>query len=215
MTCASCVSTVERALERVPGVAQASVNLATEKASVELGQDGVTLEQLREAVSQAGYRIPTTKTILNVGGMTCAACVGHVENALNKVDGVVDATVNLATEKATVEHLPDIVDIADFRQAVSGAGYSVEGVPEEADDEAEQQRLTRTKEIRTLTNKVALAGAVGTAIMILMYIPLETLRVSEFQLNLALWLMATPVQFWAAPCFTAPLGAPPGTEPPT
>jgi len=201
MTCASCVSNVERALERVPGVDRVSVNLATEKAAVELGQEGVTLEQLREAVSQAGYRIPTTKTILNVGGMTCAACVGHVENALNKVDGVVDATVNLATEKATVEHVLDVVGIADFRQAVSGAGYSVEGVTEEADDEAEQHRLARTKEIRTLTRKVALAGAVGTTIMVLMYIPLETLRVSEFQLNLALWLMATPVQFWAGAVF--------------
>ena len=117
------------------------------------------------------------------------------------VYGVVEANVNLATEKAAVEYLPGVADLALFRQAVTGAGYSVEGVTEEADEEAAQQRLARTKEINALTRKVALAGAVGTAVMVLMYIPLETLRVTEFQLNVALWLMANPVQFWAGAVF--------------
>ena len=201
MTCAACVSNVENALKRVPGISSVAVNLGTEKAAIDLESNEVPLDALRQAVSQAGYQVGTAKTTLNIGGMTCAACVSHVEKALDGVYGVVNAQVNLATEKAAVEYLAGVTDLAMFRQAVTGAGYSVEGVAEEASEEAELQRLARTKEITTLTRKVALAGAVGTIVMVLMYIPLETLQVTEFQLNVALWLMATPVQFWAGAVF--------------
>ena len=201
MTCAACVSHVEAALKSVPGIASVSVNLATEQAALDLETSGLPLERLRKAVAGAGYKVPTATITLDIGGMTCASCVSHVENALDGVYGVVEAKVNLATEKAAVEYLAGVADLALFRQAVTGAGYLVEGVTEEADEEAAQQRLARTKEINTLTRKVALAGAVGTAVMVLMYIPLETLRVTEFQLNVALWLMATPVQFWAGAVF--------------
>jgi len=201
MTCASCVSHVEKALQGVPGVSGVSVNLGTEKASLEYSSGEAPVDQLRQAVADAGYKVATTKTTLNIGGMTCAACVFHVENALKGVSGVVEATVNLATEKATVEYTAGVVDQMGLQHAVSDAGYSAEGVTEGADDDAELQRLARTKEIRTLTRKVALAGSVGAAIMVLMFTPLETLRVSEFQLNLVLWLMATPVQFWAGAVF--------------
>ena len=200
MTCAACVSNVERALERVPGVARASVNLATENASVELGPDGVTLAQLREAVGHAGYRIPSTKTILNIGGMTCAACVGHVENALKKVDGVVDAAVNLATEKVTVEHVPDAVGIADFRRAVQQVGYQIEGVDAEgASTAAELERLSKVKEIRAVRNRFVFAAAIGILLLLGTFDlfpwvpPLMELGFYPF----LLWALATPVQFWA------------------
>ncbi len=202
MTCAACVGHVENALASVPGVSNASVNLATERGSVAYGAADINLKQLRDAVEKSGYRVPTVKTTLAVGGMTCAACVGHVENSLNQLPAVVSAVVNLATEKATVEYAPGMADVDDFRRAVQSAGYQVVGDESQGlDSAAELERLARTKEIRTLTRKVALAGAVGAAVMVLMYIPLETLRVSEFQLNLALWLMATPVQFWAGAVF--------------
>ena len=88
MTCAACVSHVESALKGVAGVGKVSVNLATEKAVVELENGEVSVERLAHAVSQAGYKIPATTMTLNVAGMTCAACVSHVEGALAKVTGV-------------------------------------------------------------------------------------------------------------------------------
>jgi P-type Cu+ transporter len=91
MTCASCVAHVEHALQDVPGVTGVSVNLATEKASVELADGRVALDRLRDAVAQAGYSVPTARTTLNIGGMTCASCVAHVEHALEEVPGVVEA----------------------------------------------------------------------------------------------------------------------------
>ena len=103
MTCAACVSHVEGALMEVDGVSGVSVNLATEKAVVDIESAGVAVEQLSQAVARAGYKIPTTKTTMRIGGMTCTSCVSHVQNALNAVAGVVEAGVNLATDKATVE----------------------------------------------------------------------------------------------------------------
>ena len=125
MTCAACVRRVERALSKVDGVSWASVNLATEKATVEHGP-GVGTGDLVSAVEGAGYGAELEKTTLGVTGMTCAACVGRVEKTLRKAPGVLRADVNLATEKATVEYLPGGASFGEFRRAVEGAGYGLE-----------------------------------------------------------------------------------------
>ena len=95
MTCASCVSHVATALEEALGVEEVTVNLATEKATVRLSSRDVRLGDLVDAVEDAGYGIATEKVTLGIGGMTCASCVGHVESALNSVEGVASASVNL------------------------------------------------------------------------------------------------------------------------
>lgn len=121
MTCASCVGRVEKALAKVPGVDRVSVNLATEEAFVQSGAplDVVTLTQ---AVSAAGYETRVGETVLRIEGMTCASCVGRVEKALAKVPGVVTVSVNLATEKATIQAL-STVTVASLKAAVDKAGY--------------------------------------------------------------------------------------------
>ncbi|CAJ5875359.1 copper-translocating P-type ATPase [Burkholderia pseudomallei] len=143
MTCASCVGRVEKALAQVPGVARATVNLATEKAAVDADADAhVDTARLIDAVKRAGYRaspvsdpvdessaasperVATQSFELDIAGMTCASCVGRVEKALAQVPGVARATVNLATEKATVDADADAhVDTARLIDAVKRAGY--------------------------------------------------------------------------------------------
>ncbi|WP_081085569.1 heavy metal translocating P-type ATPase [Burkholderia cepacia] len=135
MTCASCVSRVEKALAKVPGVTRASVNLATERATVDVTAD-VTAARLAEAVKQAGYgatpvagaAIPLAASPapadleLDIDGMTCASCVGRVEKALAAVPGVARVAVNLATERASV-HGAGALDAATLIAAVTTAGY--------------------------------------------------------------------------------------------
>src|SRR5437899_2585573 len=94
MTCASCVGRVEKAIKGVQGVASATINLATEKASVHL-RTGTAIETVAAAVAKAGYDVPTETISLAISGMTCASCVGRVEAALKKVPGVTYASVNL------------------------------------------------------------------------------------------------------------------------
>lgn len=136
MTCASCVSRVEKALAKVSGVTHASVNLATERATVDAAAD-VSAAQLAEAVKQAGYgATPVAGAVatrpaesaasadleLDIGGMTCASCAGRVEKALAAVPGVARASVNLATERASV-HGNGALDAATLIAAVTTAGY--------------------------------------------------------------------------------------------
>ncbi|RYE42258.1 MAG: copper-translocating P-type ATPase [Hyphomicrobiales bacterium] len=122
MTCASCVMRVEKTLKAIPGVKNASVNLATEKASV-VADSSVTSEVLAAAVRKAGYDVASREIELQVDGMTCASCVSRVEKALLKVPGVTSAMVNLATEKATIQALSTVSPGA-LQLAVERAGYT-------------------------------------------------------------------------------------------
>src|SRR4051812_30195188 len=97
MTCASCAGRVDRALGKVPGVTGAQVNLATERAEV---RGTAPLAAVIGAVERAGYAVPEQRFDLGIGGMTCATCAGRVERALRRVPGVLEASVNLATERA-------------------------------------------------------------------------------------------------------------------
>ena len=123
MTCASCVSHVEKALNEVPGVAEATVNLATERATVKFNNSDIGTEVLVQAVRNSGYDVPSETVNLPIGGMTCASCVAHVEDGLAAVPGVVSAAVNLATERATVKYIPSITNLADIKKAVADTGF--------------------------------------------------------------------------------------------
>ncbi|MBF4988292.1 copper-translocating P-type ATPase [Methylophilus sp. 14] len=147
MTCASCVGRVEAALTKVPGVKNVSVNLTTERATIQ-ATEGVDPTALIEAVHKTGYEVPTSKIELNVIGMTCASCVGRVEKALRSVPGVFEATVNLATERASVI---GSVGPAELISAIERIGYeakiidslsSLQGVAE-SQKEVELLKLKR------------------------------------------------------------------------
>jgi Cu+-exporting ATPase len=186
MTCASCVSRVEKALQKVPGVSGATVNLATEAASVKAGP-GVSMDALRGAVEKAGYSVAGQSAQLAIDGMTCASCVSRVEKALLKVPGVASAEVNLATETAEVKLYSREVDIGALLAAVEKAGYAARP----------------TASAGSANTPVAQANAwwpvaVAAALSMPLIIPMIGM---VFGLDWALpaWVqlaLATPVQFW-------------------
>ena len=138
MTCASCVGRVERALKKVPGVQNAVVNLATEKASLTVddpAQAAAVLPLAVAAIEKAGYAVPAQNVDLQVDGMTCASCVGRVERALKKVPGVQNAVVNLATERASVQ-ISDGTDVGALIAAIAKAGYEAAPVPKAGEGQA-------------------------------------------------------------------------------
>ncbi|MCS5655283.1 MAG: heavy metal translocating P-type ATPase [Dehalococcoidia bacterium] len=210
MTCAACVGHVENALKGVLGVVEASVNLGTEKASVEFDPAEVRFQVLGDAVSGAGYKLGTKSASLIIGGMTCSACVSHIENALRDVPGVAEANVNLGAERASVEFVPGMVELSDLQAAVEGAGYRVEGFNDSGDQERELERLSKVKEIRDLRNRLLFAGT--GAILLLLgtfdVFPWVSNLMSRSYYPFLLWALATPVQFWAGSTFyTSGLGA--------
>ncbi len=141
MTCASCVGRVERALKEVPGVSDAVVNLATERAAI-TGKAALDRPRLVAAIENAGYGVPAPSGAveLSVQGMTCASCVGRVERALRAVPGVSDAAVNLATERATVQ---GSADTASLIAAIADAGYEAAPVGQ---GQAERQSTDQRKD---------------------------------------------------------------------
>ena len=184
MTCASCAGRVEKALKAVPGVESASVNLATEKATVR-ANPALPVDALSAAVGKAGYGIPNDTVSLAISGMTCASCVGRVEKALQKVPGVTGASVNLTTEKAQVTSLG--VPIETLLAAVSKAGYEAGPV---------------SKGVTAAKTQAGLPDWWTVAVAAVLSAPLVApMLAMPFGLHWALpgWLqlaLATPVQFW-------------------
>ena len=203
MTCAACVGHVENALQSVPGMVDASVNLGTEKASVEFDSTEVTIEQIQEAVSGAGYKLGTQSASLNIGGMTCSACVSHIEKAISEVPGVSRVNVNLGVEKASVEFVPGMVELSDLQAAVEGAGYRVEGFNDSGDQERELERLSKVKEIRELRNRLMFAGTGAILLFLGTFdaLPWVSNLMGRSYYPFLLWALATPVQFWAGSNF--------------
>ncbi|MFC2025154.1 heavy metal translocating P-type ATPase [Chloroflexota bacterium] len=186
MTCTTCAATIEKGLSETLGVEQANVSFASEKASVEYDPSKVSLGKIKDAVSQLGYGVATKKSIFPVGGMTCTSCVARVEEALSSVPGVVEANVNLASEKATVEYVEG-TKIADLRRAVQEAGYELSSEAETLEDVT----AAAQHEIRRLRNRFIIAVILGLSILVLGFGP------SFIGKAYLLWALATPVQFWA------------------
>ncbi len=163
MSCASCVVRVEKAIAAVPGVASASVNLATERATVTYNQP-VPTEAVLQAIEKAGYEPKLETRELGVEGMTCASCVSRVEKALKAVPGVMDASVNLATEKATVRVVSGTSTLV-LEDAVCAAGYEVRRITADRSTDSNEDR--RDREANRLKMSLALSAALTLPLLVL------------------------------------------------
>jgi Cu+-exporting ATPase len=198
MSCASCALKIEKGLAKVEGVSQANVNFAAEKATVFFHPDQTDVPHLIEKVKDLGYGTKSEKAVLPIQGMTCASCVNKVEKALSSLKGVVHANVNFATERASVEYIPEEVSIRDLKKAVEEAGYKVLEVKEE--DIVEKERLARESELLKLKQKFIIGAVLLVPILILMYggSLLEKWIGLSMETNFFIqFLLATSVQFWA------------------
>ena len=202
MTCASCTARVERALNKVTGVSEATVNLATERANVRFDAQQTGVPALLEAVARAGYDPVTEQASLSVGGMTCASCTARVERSLKRLDGVLDANVNLATERASVTFIPGALSPADLAAAVTKAGYEVRQ-PAASSDRVDREREAREAEVRALRRDVVLAGVLTLPLVVFVMLPMLVpalearlmALVPAQTINLISFVLASVVQF--------------------
>jgi Cu+-exporting ATPase len=197
MTCASCVATIEGGLKELPGIAEVNVNLATERGSVVYDPELVNVGQLVQTVQDVGYEVRTEKVDIPVGGMTCAGCVATIESALQELDGVVSANVNLATERATVEYLPTQVSLADLTKAITDAGYEVREMAAEEGEAVDKERAAREREIREQRQRLIFAAVLTVPIFLLSILPDLGLLPDFFGRRYLLLALTTPVQFVA------------------
>ncbi|NLL72604.1 MAG: copper-translocating P-type ATPase [Clostridiales bacterium] len=156
MTCASCARAVERVTGRLEGVSSANVNLATEKLTLEYDDDKLTVEAISEAIDKAGYKAITesVQKTLKIEGMTCASCAKAVERVTGKLDGVSQSSVNLATEKLTINYEPSTVRVIDIKKAIEKAGYKVA----EEDITVDLDRDNKDKERKSLWQRFIISA---------------------------------------------------------
>jgi copper ion binding protein len=168
MTCAKCVSTMERALREVPGVAKVIVNLEQQRAFVTYDPAVADVTHLAHALQRAGYQTGTTTTTFRVKGIYCAGCIPQIEAALKQTPGVLMATLNPATEEVRVEYLPSLTDLKGLQAAVAAAGpYTAVEPPGPSPEAMDQEAAAQEREYRALMRKWWFGAAVGVYTMLL------------------------------------------------
>jgi Cu+-exporting ATPase len=199
MHCANCSLTIERNLKKLDGVNEASVNYANEKASVIFDPSVLSEGSIIEQVRDVGYDVVTAKIDLPITGMTCANCAATIERTLNrKVPGVVRATANFASERASVEYVPGLVSRADLVAVIEEIGY---GVVQAADEETlgDAERAAREAEIADQTRKFWV-GVIFSLPLFLLSMGRDFGLLGEWAhaawVNWLFLALATPVQFY-------------------
>jgi len=197
MTCANCVSTVERNIKKVDGVQSAMVNLSSERATVEFDASLASLDDLIGRVERAGYGIATGQADLLIRHLSDDNDARRIEKALSHMEGVLEAQVNLATERARVVYIPTLISQSDLRSEIAAAGFET---VETGEDDEDAERKAREIEIATQRHFL-IVGLIFTIPLFLLsmardlgLLPMHIAHASW--MNWLMLALATPVQFY-------------------
>jgi Cu+-exporting ATPase len=197
MSCASCVAKIERAVTRLAGVQSASVSLAAERATVTYEPARLGVPEITKAIEDLGYEVLLEKLTFSVQGMSCASCVTKLERALHAVPGVMRASVNLGTEKATVETATR-VPFEDLQRAVEAIGYTAAPLPTAAaaGEVEDHEKSVRDREIRRFRTKVLVGAVLSVPLMLGSFPEWFPWMPELLTRHVTLFLLATPVHLW-------------------
>jgi len=222
MHCSSCAITIEKQINKLPGVKSSNVNYANETAYVDYDSNKTTTEDIIEAIKRAGYK--TGRDILKIGiqGMHCGSCVSQIEKELSGTKGVISASVDLGTESAIIHYIPGQIAITEIKNVIEKLGYKTyptEGykqeketiekeVKEKVGEPSDENQIAREKEYKTLMRKFIFAGILALPVIFFSYPTVWGLP-DHFQMGspflrsiwIAMGLLALPVMFWSGSQF--------------
>ncbi|MDJ0332835.1 heavy metal translocating P-type ATPase [Planococcus sp. S3-L1] len=200
MTCAACANRVEKGLQKLPGVSQATVNFATEKASVVYDDEQASASAMQHKIEQLGYGVRQEEIDFSIQGMTCANCSARIEKVLGKMEGVQLANVNLAMETGHISYNPNAVKPEDFVKRIQSLGY--DAILNQESDEATDYKQ---QEIKKKTRLFWISAAFSFPLLWTMFSHFSFtswMYVPDILMNpLVQWGLATPVQFWIGASF--------------
>lgn len=196
MTCATCSNRIEKALSKKNGIIKGSVNLATEEAKVEFDPTKITTSEIVQTIKNTGFDVVTSNIELSITGMTCATCVGRIEKSLAKLDGVVNAQVNLATEVAKVEYYPTILTNTDIINKILKTGFGASLIQ---DKNSNQDQYLKIEDEKNDQLKKDLKKLIWAAILTLpLVLPMLAMPfgISWMPPGWVQFILATPVLFY-------------------
>ncbi|HZW68146.1 MAG TPA: heavy metal translocating P-type ATPase, partial [Pseudogracilibacillus sp.] len=190
MTCSACAARIEKVLNKQAGV-EANVNLAMEEVSLAYKPDDASLASIVEAIERLGYQVQEEKVEFDISGMTCASCANRIEKVLNKQSGVDSATVNLATESATIQYKAGISNEKDLKETIERLGFA-------AKVKVDRQKAEREKdkEVKRMQIKLIISAILAFPLLITMLDHLFGIALPSILMNP--WFqfaLATPIQF--------------------
>jgi len=197
MTCANCVATVERNLKKVDGVESANVNLSSERAAVSYDPDKASLAEFIDRVHSAGYEVAMGEATLGIINLSDTSNAMRLEKLLKATEGVIEASVNLGTEKAVVRYVPTVVSQNELRRAIRSAGFDTlqADIPlEDAEAKARQAEIAQQR-------RLLIIGLIFTIPLFILSMGrdlglLPAALAHAFWVDYVLWALATPVQFY-------------------
>jgi Cu+-exporting ATPase len=196
MTCANCVSSVERNIKKIDGVKIANVNLTTERAAVEYDPQTTGLGEMISRIQRAGYGIAAGEASLIIKRLSDDNDARRLEKQLSAVEGVLEAQVSYASERATVRYVPTILSQREIRKAISAAGFDAVELGGQAED---AERIARQREINT-QRRLLTIGLLFTVPLFIISMGRDFNLIGSWAhqpwVNWLLFVLATPVQFY-------------------
>ena len=193
MSCASCSARIEKKVGELEGVISAHVNFAAETASIEYDSQKIPATQFPVTIEKLGFEVPRLSKTFPVEGMTCASCVSRVEKKLSSLQGVHAVDVNLATEQVLVEYISALIDFESLRSALQEAGYRLLPEKSVSSDGDEERYLKHLAELKL---KLIFSGLTSLMVMFLSMQGESLFNIQLQALNITLFILATPVQFY-------------------
>lgn len=199
MSCANCAMNIERTVKKLDGVAEVSVNFAAEQATVTYDDSQTKLPEVIKKVQDIGFSVPLSQIELPITGMTCANCAMNIERTLNrKVPGVMQASVNFASERAMVSYIPAATGVDEIVGAIRNAGFDAL-VPDSAEDSQDLEQAAREAEIKDQTGKFVV-GVIFALPLFILSMARDFGLIGQWShglwVNWFFFILATPVQFY-------------------
>ncbi|TXT16585.1 MAG: Cu2+-exporting ATPase [Erysipelotrichaceae bacterium] len=185
MTCAACAQRIEKVTGKLEGVSESSVNFATEKLTVNFDEKVIKYSDIQSAVSKAGYELHVDQSekqiTIPIEGMTCASCAQKIEKTVSKLNGVNSASVNLATEKATINYDPTVIRLSQIKSEIIKIGYKP--LESMGVDKVDEDKIRKQKAIKVLWIKFIVSSVFSIPLFYLAMAPMIkwlSLPVPEF-----------------------------------
>ncbi|MBG9911975.1 ATPase P [Bacillus xiamenensis] len=195
MTCAACAGRIEKGLNRLEGVDDASVNLALETSHIVYEADQLTADDLKQKIQSLGYDVVMEQAEFEIEGMTCAACANRIEKKVNRMDGVDQGSVNFALETLQVTYHPGQTSPSDIKEAVKSIGYSLIEPAEEHAEEGKKDHRQAAIEKQTARFLFSM----------ILSLPLLWAMVSHFSFTSFIWLPEALMNPWVQLALAAPV----------